>query len=267
MSDKKWEDIRKYMLVRGIDIDSYAEGFLARRLDICMQRRGVSSPKDYAAILEKDPNEWTAFLDTLSINVTEFFRDPPLWEVLESKVLPELFQEAKQKGPTETLRFWCAGCASGEEPYSLSMVAEIVKTNYPKVPYSILASDVDNDALERTRKGSFALSTFQKIPFKKYQFFFELKESEAVIAPSVRQNIQLKRHNLLTDPYPKWMDMIMCRNTLIYFSKEGKANILRKFFESLRPGGFLVLGAAEILFPTATFNFSSYIPLERIYRK
>lgn len=252
---------------RELDLSSYKSSFLERRLAVRMRARGCPNLAAYGRLLRQDPAEYTDLLDALSINLTRFFRDASTFQALEERFLPELLQ--RQAGERR-LRAWSAGCAAGEEPYSLAiLVCAALGPALPQWRIEILGSDIDAKALQKARAGQYDSTAFQDLP-PRYQVWIERYFSpgpQRTLAEAVRSLVTFQQHDLTRDPFPTDLDLVLCRNVLIYFERDLQNRLYRRFFEALRPEGLLVLGKTEILPLSWGQSFAAVDLREHIYRR
>ncbi len=230
---------------RGFDFTGYKRATLVRRVDRRMAQVGVTGYDDYLDHLEVHPEEFTALFNTVLINVTAFFRDPDAWEYLRTEVVPELLAA---KNPTEPLRVWSAGCASGEEAYTLAVVlAEMLGPAEFRDRVKIYATDVDEEALAHARAGSYTPREVQGVPPDLLGRYFENTAGRYVFRKDLRRSVIFGRNDLLQDAPISRIDLLVSRNTLMYFTAETQARVLGRFHFALAPGGVLFLGRAEML--------------------
>jgi chemotaxis methyl-accepting protein methylase len=252
---------------RDLDLSSYKSTFIARRLAVRMQARDCADYSAYGRLLRQDPAEYKALFDSLSINLTRFFRDPTTFQSLEECFLPELVQS---RAAGRRLRAWSAGCAGGEEPYSLAiLLREVLGPALGRWQVEILATDVDDKALAQARTASYDAAVFEDLP-PHYQCwigrYFTLG-SQRQLSPELRSMVTLLRHDLTRDPPPAGLDLILCRNVLIYFDRDQQDRLYQSFYDALRPEGLLVLGKTEILPMSWSPHFAAVELREHIYRR
>ncbi len=251
----------------GIDCRKYKPNFLVRRLASRMRVHRVSDYQSYLYILKKHPEELDALLDNLTINLTYFFRDQSAFEALREEVLVPLIRQRDRPGRRQ-LRLWSAGCATGEEPYSLAILLhQLLGTNLPHWDISILATDLDEKALQKARAGVYDAFSFREVSAQALSPFFSLQNGRYHLAPEVKSLVVFQRHDLLGNSYPSDMDVILCRNVLIYFTREQHDHIFSMFHRALRDGGVLVTGKTEIMLGPIAALFKSINLREHIYRK
>jgi chemotaxis methyl-accepting protein methylase len=233
---------------RGLDLELYKRTFLERRLAIRMHARQCADYGDYAQLLRSDPTEFEPLLNALRINVTRFFRDESMFEALREKILPVLLQSRSDQ---RKLRLWCAGCANGEEPYSLaSLLCSLLGKELPAWQLSIEASDIDQRSIEGARRGRYALHSFKDLSpaFQNLvDTYFALNDSHYQVLPQLNSLVTFKVHDLTRDPCQPGLDLLLCRNVLIYFDRSQQERLYQSFYQAIRPRGYLVLGKSEIL--------------------
>ena len=228
----------------GIDFRNYKLPTVRRRLQRRMTATQTRSLGDYAAYVEQHPEEQQRLVNSLLIKVTEFFRDQALFDYLREHILPELIEEARRH--TNTLRLWSAGCATGEEAYSLAiLVSELLGRELASFTVRIFATDLDLDAVGYARHGVYSASALQHLPPELVERYFLPHDGDFEIRKEVRALVVFGQHDLADRaPFPR-IDLALCRNVLIYFVPELQRRTLQLFAFSLRQGGYLVLGKAE----------------------
>lgn len=250
------EFAQEFRILTEIDLSFYNQPQILRRLTAFRQKHRLDSLPDLLAALKSDPSLLKECLDRLTINVTEFFRDRDYWQVFKESVTPL----AKQKLP---LRFWSAGCASGEEPYSLAFM---LINMLPRTCWEIVASDLSNRALTAARAGIYLEKALKNLNPAEIALIFDPVEGEMYqVKNRLRQCVTFFQHNLLFDPYPPNLDVVLCRNVIIYFTEKAKKEVFAKISQALNPGGLLFVGGSEQIITPEAFG------LERediyIYRK
>lgn len=247
MLDLELETLLDYLKVtQGCDLTVYKRSTLGRRLGVRMQKVGIKGYNDYLEYLKGHAEELALLLDSIFINVTAFFRDREAWDYLAKEIIPKIIAS---KEPNEPIRIWSAGCASGEETYTLAMVlAEALGMEQCLQQVQIYATDVDETALSQARQGSYTSSEVAGVPPALLEKYFEPTDVGYVIKAELRSCIIFAHHNLINDPPISKLDLLVCRNTLIYFHPEAQAKILVRFHFGLKELGFLFLGEAETLF-------------------
>ena len=247
---------------RGVSCESYKDKCLKRRLAVRMRARGVHTYDDYGALLDRDPREYDQLLDALTINVTKFYRNPETWAALA----PHL--AAVWRARHGRLHVWSAGCASGEEPYTIAVLLAEIAGSRPIEHAYIDATDVDRLSLERTRAASYAENAFTEMPAELRRRYFTPGPPPRSPVPPVRALVHVSAHDLMRQPPPRPpYDLIVCRNVVIYFERQAQERLFETFARALAPGGILLLGKVETLFGPARERLTLVDPRERIYTK
>ncbi|MEJ2199874.1 MAG: protein-glutamate O-methyltransferase CheR [Desulfuromonadaceae bacterium] len=257
-------EIRSLLLDRvGFDLGLYKDGCIRRRLARRARSCRVGSAADYLRRLRADPDEVAALMASLTIHVSQFFRNPSTFEYLRDRVLPTLLQQVQAESE-RPLRIWCAGCAGGEEPYSLALLLHEMT---PALEPVLLATDISPAILQRARAGLYHEQQLLELPERLRQRYFSPENEQYRLNPEIRRMVQFRKQNLMTDcEYPQ-VDLILCRNVLIYFSRAEQERIIRQFARVLPAGGYLVLGRAENLMGKVRGRFENERTRERIYRR
>ncbi len=260
---------KKILKERGFALDHYNPDYIQRRIAVRMRARNVNSYNEYIRILDSDLQEYNRLFDALTINVSQFFRDQSVFEVVQKQLLPTLIKEKKQSGDA-TVRIWSAGCASGEEPYSIAMLLkETLNLEIKNYLVSLYATDIDHECLNRAREGIYAKESLANLK-KEYldKYFTVLPNEKYKLSDEIKNMVIFKHHHLLKDVAFPALDIIFCRNLLIYFTTETKEQILGMFHKSLTNHGFLIIGKSELLFfSKARYYFYPFNSLEHIFRK
>jgi len=232
---------RKVRTLMNIDLDAYKQQ-IHRRVHMLMQRWKCSNYDEYIDILRKNPDKRKEFLDYLAINVSEFFRNPSIWWLLRDKILPSLVNERGKR-----LKMWSAGSATGEEAYSLAILAQELNLLCP--PY-IEAWDIDEEATNIALKGIYHKRQLTNVPQNWIErYFVKLQDDYYQIKEEIKKRVQFKLVNLLNTPFSQnTYDLILCRNVTIYFSPDTKKVLYQKFAQALRTGGILMVGATETIY-------------------
>jgi chemotaxis protein methyltransferase CheR len=246
----------------GINFDCYRESYLKRRMQVRLTATKTKTYVDYIRYLKENPNEFRLLINCLTINYTKFFRDSDVYAFLKETLLPELLSSSIR------VRIWSAGCATGEEPYSLSMlIHEVSKQQSKNCQVTIYASDLDRTALEKAKSGEYNQHMVQGVDEKLLRKYFELEDDVYKVKPFVKQLVQFEEQDLMTTPLHKNLDLILCRNVMIYFSKDIQQTIYLNFYDSLRAGGYLITGKTEFVGSEASKKFVDISPRCRVYRK
>ncbi len=244
-----YESFKKdYLKLSGIDLHSYKESQMKRRIDNFILKHGAKGYQDFVELLKKDKDVYERFVTYLTINVSEFYRNPTQWQTLEKEVIPSLLNKFGKK-----LRVWSAACSTGDEPYSLAMV---LSEFLPLSQIEIIATDLDNEVLSKAKKGYYTDKSIKGLP-KKYQDKYLEMDATGVfkVSDKLKTCIKFQQHDLLKDPYPKDLHMIVCRNVMIYFTEEAKDNIYHKFANSLADKGILFVGSTEQIIGASQYGF------------
>ncbi|WP_018660412.1 CheR family methyltransferase [Heyndrickxia acidiproducens] len=239
--------ISQIKMKTGVNLSLYKEAQMKRRLTTLYEKRGFSSFQEFFNGLDQDQALLDEFLDRMTINVSEFYRNKSRWDVLEHKILPRLF---KDRGIP--LRIWSAAASTGEEPYTIAM---ILSKFMPLDLIRILATDIDRHALQKAKAGIYSERSINEVPKEMKLKFFEKCSGGPFyrIADGIKKTVTFKQHNLLSDPYPK-ADLICCRNVLIYFTEEAKNQVYRNFSTALNHHGTLFVGSTEQIFHPSSFG-------------
>jgi two-component system, chemotaxis family, CheB/CheR fusion protein len=249
---------------RGFDFTGYKRTSLSRRIDKRMQAVGADGYLSYLDHLEVDPEEFTQLFNTILINVTSFFRDPQTWDFLSAEILPRL---AGSKPDGEPIRMWSAGCASGEEAYSRAMAtAEALGPDVVRDRVKIYATDVDDEALNQARQARYSPREVEGVSPELLARYFERNGNGHVFSKDLRRSVIFGRHDLIQDAPISRIDLLVCRNTLMYLNSETQSHVLARFSFALREGGYLLLGKAEMLLAHSNL-FTSVDLKRRVFQK
>ncbi len=230
---------------RGFDFTGYKRSSLMRRVAKRMQTVGIQDYRDYQDYLEVHPDEFELLFNTLLINVTSFFRDPSTWDSVISDIIPRIVAQLDSYKP---LRVWSAGCATGEEAYTLAIVlAEVLGIEQFRDRVKIYATDIDEEALNHARQACYTESEVSNVPSDLVGIYFDRHGDQYAFHKELRRSIIFGRNDLIQDAPISKLDLLVCRNTLMYFNAETQAKILSRFHFGLKSGGFLLLGKAEML--------------------
>ena len=252
IDDKGFEELLGYIKQnRGFDFAGYKPSSLKRRIKKRMQTVNQEDFAEYKDFLEVHPEEFSQLFNTILINVTAFFRDPSAWEYLSKDILPRIISARQAEDP---IRVWCAGCASGEEAYTLAMVlAEAIGDEQYRQRVKIYATDVDEEALSASRHATYTMKDLEAVPEDlRKKYFSEISGERRVFRGDLRRCVIFGRHDLMQDAPISRLDLLVCRNTLMYFNSDAQGKILARFHFALRDDGILFLGKAEMLLSHAT---------------
>ncbi|MBA1337114.1 MAG: Chemotaxis protein methyltransferase CheR [Firmicutes bacterium] len=240
----------------GIDLSSYKEKQMKRRIESLASRNGYQTLSEYYKGINSDEKLYNEFINYITINVSEFYRNPGQWRVLEEEILPSLMERKR------SLKIWSSACSTGEEPYSLVMLlSRYIRLNEIK----ILATDIDRQAMEKAKTGIYKEKSLQNLPKEFVSKYFRKNNNDFEIIEEVKARVEFGFLDLLRDSFPKGCDLILCRNVLIYFTEEAKQQIYSKFYDALEPGGILFVGSTEQIIMPNRYKLS---PVETFfYRK
>jgi chemotaxis methyl-accepting protein methylase len=252
---------------RGFGCANYKERCLRRRIAVRMRAKGVHTYEDYARVLDGDALEYERLLDALTINVTRLFRNREVFAALAVHVVPELWEWT-----TSRLRVWSAGCASGEEPYSLAALfhrhAAARGATRALARLDVLGTDVHGPSLAAAATGAYPAAAFDEVPDDVRAAYFSADPPLYHVSRELRQVVRFEANDLLRDPAPgAGFALIACRNVLIYFDRASQERLFEHFRAALAPRGFLVLGMVETLFGDARRGFEAVDARARIFRR
>lgn len=253
MDAKDWDLFKQKLKTKtGIDLDLYKEPQMKRRIGNLVSRGGYDSYATYFDYVSMDKERFASFIEYLTINVSEFFRTPNHFSKLEDDIIPYLLSKSPK------LNIWSAGCSIGAEPYSLAM---IFKEKTPHTKQRILASDLDIEILAKAKKGVYNMNELKAVPKERLDKYFDkLADGTFAVKAEIKSYVEFKRHNLLKDSFEKGFDLILCRNVVIYFTEEAKDKLYTNFFQSLKPGGILFVGATEAILNSRQLGYKTYQP-------
>ena len=230
--------VEKVLKKYNIDLRGYKER-TRRRIEILMRKYRITSFLEYLEFLNKNEDKSKEFVNKLTINVTEFFRNPEKWKEFENMYLPYLYSRNTR------LKIFSAGCSSGEEPYTIAIILD--KSGYTNA--KIYARDLDLKVLAKAKQGIYDERALVNVePKIKEKYFRKVGDKTYQVIPKLKSYIDFKQMNLLQDKFDKNLDLIVCRNVVICFNKESKDLLYKKFYESLKPGGLLFVGSTERIF-------------------
>ncbi|MDH7565060.1 MAG: protein-glutamate O-methyltransferase CheR [Clostridiales bacterium] len=228
-----------------INLSFYKEKQMKRRIDSLIKKNNFELYSDYIKALKENKNLFNEFINYLTINVSEFYRNPEQWNVLEKEIIPLLMKKSRN------LKIWSTACSTGDEPYTLVMV---LNKFLPLESIKILATDIDKEAIEKAKAGVYHAKSVENLPVSYLEKFFIQSGDSYKIKDSIKKCVEFRQHNLLEDEYPSDCDLIVCRNVLIYFTEEAKHEIYMKFNRSLREEGILFVGSTEQIILAGKYN-------------
>ncbi len=234
--DYEWFKKAVYDLTK-IDLNAYKEKQMKRRIDTLIERNGIKGYDNYVALLKSDRTKFEEFVNYLTINVSEFYRNPDQWQLLEKTVFPELISKFGKN-----LKIWSAACSTGDEPYSLVMcLSKFIPLNQIR----ITATDIDKQVMASAKVGLYNEKSIAGVPEEYKKKYFTKIGNSYQISEDIKKCVTFQQHNLLKDKYFENYHLIVCRNVVIYFTEEAKAEIYKKFANSLVKGGMLFIGSTE----------------------
>lgn len=250
--DRDWEQFKQKLKAKTeIDLDLYKEPQMKRRINNLITRAGYKGCVEYFGHVCENKDDFAAFIEYLTINVSEFFRTPEKFSKLETDVIPDLLKRSSK------LNIWSAGCSIGAEPYSLAI---IMKEMTPGTRHRILASDLDVEILAKAKRGVYTADEIKSMSPERRRKYFDEDNDHFAVKQEIKNMIEFKRHNLLQDKFETGFDLILCRNVVIYFTDEAKDQLYRHFFEALKPGGILFVGATESILNFRKMGYTSFQP-------
>jgi len=263
--DLDFENLLQYLRInRGFDFTGYKRSTLMRRVTKQMETLNIDSFGNYQDYLEVHPDEFKNLFNTILINVTAFFRDSSAWDYLAKEIIPNIIKNKPKDG---LIRFWSAGCASGQEAYTLAIiVAEILGVEEFRQRVKIYATDVDEEALTQSRQASYSAKNIIEIPLGLRDKYFDIVNKNYIFRQDLRRCVIFGRHDLLQDAPISRLDLLICRNTLMYFNSEIQGKIINRFHFALNDHGYLFLGKAEML----VMHSNLFIPIDlkdRVFEK
>ncbi len=246
-----YEDFKKsvFQLIK-LDLNAYKERQMKRRIDALISKHKFESYLEFIKALKVDKDLLDEFVNYLTINVSEFYRNPEQWKVLENDILPEIIHSGAP------LKIWSAACSTGEEPYSLVM---LLSKFMPLNKIKIYATDIDEQVLEKAQSGIYNEKYVKSLPDEfKTKYFTYHNDKSLQISSLIKNQVEFRKHDLLKDPYPTDCDIIVCRNVMIYFTEEAKTDIYIAFHKALKPGGYLFVGSTEQIIQATELGFKSF---------
>lgn len=263
-----FEGLRTLVLTAGgIDLNLYKDRCVLRRIAVRQRACGAPDLRAYLRLIAHDPVERGRLVKTLTIHVSQFFRNLTAFRAIQDEVLPAILRQ-KRAGGGRALRFWSVGCACGEEAYSLAILLLAEASDAVReYPSTIFGTDIDPDCLQHAKGGRYPESSLAHVPAAWKRRFFVQTGSAYEVVPEVRRLVYFKVHNVLDPPPHSRIDLLVFRNVLIYMTEPLQERVLLSLYEALNPGGFLVLGKVEGLTGTVRDCFEMVNVAERIYRK
>ncbi len=228
---------REIMALTTIDLNAYKEKQMKRRIDTLIAKHKIVGYDKYVQALRNEKEKFEEFVNYITINVSEFYRNPDQWKILENEVFPELINRFGKN-----LKIWSAACSTGDEPYSLVMA---LSRHLPLNQIKIFATDLDKQVIAKAKVGLYSDKSLVGVPEDLKRKYFTQVGPSYKISDEIKARVEFKEHNLLKDTYPTDCHLIVCRNVLIYFTEEAKDEVFRKYFKSLAKDGVLFIGSTE----------------------
>ena len=245
----------------GVDLAAYNERQMKRRIDSFLMRNQCRNYCEYYMMISSDPEQRKRFTDFLTINVTEFFRNPLQWETLGAEILPALL---KLPG---SMKIWSSACSTGEEPYSVALLMNesLHSCAFPFRVMPVLATDIDDQAIAKAKQGDYLPDSLKNLPEGYCEKYFDFQNGRFHMKDRLKSFVRFQKLNLLKDLYPRECHLILCRNVMIYFTQAAKDRMYRQFYDALLPGGVLFLGSTEQILNPERYGLTLLRPF--FYRK
>jgi chemotaxis protein methyltransferase CheR len=261
VSDEFHDLLRTIGRILDIRCESYKEDYLKRRVSSRMNATGTKRFRDYQVLILRDTEERERLRNALTINVTKFFRDPEVFDMVGKELLPEIFR-LKHRA-----RIWSAGCATGEEPYTFAIILQELHTLHPDWDGIVYATDIDSEALRKAKEGVYEKGALENISERQIsRHFIARDDGKFEVRPHLRERIRFSTHDLMKDPpVSRFLDLISCRNVTIYFTEVQKDELARTFHSGLVSGGFYLIGMSEYLGREVEHLFASHRPLQKVF--
>lgn len=265
-SDEEFEELRQLINEQvGFNCNYFKVKCFKRRVATRLRANKSTSYKEYYSLLQENPNECLYLKEALTVNVSKFFRNFEAFEAIRDKVLAELIKRAKKRIPP-SLSIWSAGAATGEEPYTIAILLDILLKGRKSIDIKIIATDVSEESLQKARQGIYCAESLSETPIDIKERYFSSSHPYH-LSEEIKKMVVFKKFNFFSDRYINRQDLILCRNVIIYFTAEFQNMLFEKFYQSLVPGGFLVLGKVETLMGKSRKLFQPIDLKERIFRK
>lgn len=265
--DEDYEMLKK-MIHRKLDFnsDQYKDSHFKRRIDVRLRATNVRSYKEYVKILQNDNSEYPKLMETLTVNVTNFFRNPEVYEIVEKEVLPAIIK-SKNSG-LRSIRIWSAGCSIGVEAYSIAMLLDyLLGRRLSEYNIKITGTDIDKESLLKAQKGVYSDAEMKDVRPAFLKKYFTKEDGNYIISEELKKITQFKKQDLISGPKMSGFDAVFCRNVTIYFQKELQEQLYMDFYNALGKDGFFVMGKTETLIGPSKDLFKPYNSKERIYQK
>jgi chemotaxis protein methyltransferase CheR len=267
LEDRYFTMIKEWVITHlKFNSQHYNESYLKRRIQSRMFYFKYKSYKEYLNLIKSNVDEQRQLIKHLTVNITRFFRNKVLFTEIENKIIPDFFKITPNL--PRTIKVWSAGCSSGEEPYSVAIIGEELKKKGYNVKLQIIATDIDTDSIASAKKGIYTLQQLSECDQKIIdKYFTKLDDKKYQLNPEIMKNVSFRMHDLFHDEFYRQMDIIMCRNVVIYFNNEAKQTLYNKFYDSLSKGGFFILGKSETLTGETRYKFEFFNSNEKVFKK
>ncbi len=252
--------LQKIYTERGYDFREYKRASIQRRVNKRLFDNRLGTYEQYADLLDKNPEEYAKLLDTLLINVSEFFRDPEAWEIIEKEIIPRILSK-KSRG--DVIRVWSSGCSTGEEPYTMAiLLAETLGGSIADYGVRIFATDIDEKALSEARRGVFPSERLKNVKKEYLDKYFSQENGLYKVQRALRQMVAFGRLDLVSDAPISRLDLIICRNVLIYFKVDLQSRVIVKFHYALNENGYVFFGKSESMLVGSKL----FLPIDKKWR-
>jgi len=259
--------LKKLYADRGFDAARYRRTYIERRIATRLRAVQVDTYREYRGLLDRDADEYHRLIGALTVNVTEFFRDKPVWELFDREVVPDLLA-TKMRRRQRLLRVWSAGCSAGEEPYSIAMLlSHAAERAGANLTISVHATDIDAESLEKARAGEYPDKELQSVPLRFRHECEPTDDGHFRISQRIRQLVKFRRLDLFADKPIAAVDAIFCRNVLIYFDRNQQEQIFAKFYAALNRYCYIVIGKSEKIGGEVAQHFEPISSREKVYKR
>lgn len=259
--------LTKIQMERGVDLSGYKSSTFIRKVDARLQALHIDSLLEYIRFLGQNPAEYDRFIEIVTTNVTEFFRDMRVFKEIERSIIPQIIQYKRQRN-NKIIRVWSAGTASGEEAYSLAILfCEQLGPRINDFVLKIYGTDIDHKCLERAKQAEYSFDEVKKMDNTRIAKYFIQANDKYRLIDGIKEMVTFLHHDLVHDEPLRYMDLVVCRNVLIYFSKDAQVKICAKLSQSLNDCGYLVLGLVESIVGRSKIGFKTLERSLKIYQK
>ncbi|MCF7861697.1 protein-glutamate O-methyltransferase CheR [Candidatus Woesearchaeota archaeon] len=263
----KWDYVsNRVKHILKFEFDNYSEKFIKRRFEVRLRILGIKSYMEYLDYINNNPDEASKLLKEMTIHVTNFYRDSTVFDLLRKELLPRLINQAYLEA--RPIKIWSAGCSTGEETITVAILLDQACRNYGRwIRHTILGTDRDKQSVISAISKRFFPEQFKEMPKELIDKYFDQHDDYYEFKGIRNENIRFEVGDILSAKTPNNLDLILCRNTVIYFDNSAKSKLYEKFFEILKHNGFLILGKTESLIGPARDKFESYNLHEKVFHK